>query len=70
MNKMNAEPAREVVALDDVRDAREAIRGKVIRTPLVYSPMLSAATGAEVHLKLENLQKTGSFKIRDRKSVV
>ena len=64
MNKMNAEPAREVVALDDVRDAREAIRGKVIRTPLVYSPMLSAATGAEVHLKLENLQKTGSFKIR------
>jgi len=39
--------------------------GKVIlRTPIIYSEALSKLTGKEVYLKLENLQKTGSFKIR------
>ncbi|MEM1144387.1 MAG: threonine/serine dehydratase [Pseudomonadota bacterium] len=36
----------------------------VRKTPLVYSPQFSAATGAKVWLKLENLQDTGSFKLR------
>lgn len=40
------------------------IRDKIIRTPLVYSPTLSQLFEAEIYLKLENLQKTGSFKIR------
>ena len=40
------------------------IKGKVIRTPLIYSPSLSEMFGGEIYLKLENLQKTGSFKIR------
>ncbi|MBX6366415.1 MAG: threonine ammonia-lyase [Rhodospirillales bacterium] len=52
------------VTIDDVRAAAEAIRGEVIRTPLVAAPALSAATGAEIFLKLETMQATGSFKER------
>ena len=41
------------------------LKGYVLRTPLDASRALSEASGAsEVHLKLENLQRTGSFKIR------
>ena len=49
---------REVVA------AYQEIRSQVRKTPLEYSPFLSKETGAEVYLKLENYQLTGSFKIR------
>ena len=45
-------------------DAEARIRPHVRETPLVHSPALSAATGAEVWLKCENLQVTGSFKVR------
>ncbi|KQC05255.1 MAG: threonine dehydratase [Methanoculleus sp. SDB] len=48
----------------EIRDAATAIAGRVIRTPVVYSPTFSAMTGARVYLKLENLQKGGSFKVR------
>ncbi|MGC9435419.1 MAG: threonine ammonia-lyase [Methanomicrobiales archaeon] len=48
----------------DVRDAAARISGRVIRTPLVYSPTFSEMTGAEVYLKLETLQRGGSFKVR------
>lgn len=41
-----------------------AIGPYVHRTPLVHSRSFSAMTGAEVYLKAENLQKTGSFKVR------
>ncbi len=51
-------------SLEDVRKAAALLRGRVIRTPLVYSPTFSRMTGSEVYLKLENLQETGSFKIR------
>ena len=44
--------------------AEARIRDLVRRTPVERSPSLSAATGAEVFLKLENLQRTGSFKLR------
>lgn len=40
------------------------LRGRVRRTPLEPSPALSDRAGVPVHLKLENLQTTGSFKIR------
>lgn len=53
-----------IIALEDIREAATRIADGVIRTPLVYSPTLSASLGAEIYLKLENLQKTGSFKIR------
>ena len=53
-----------VVALNDIRQAARLLQGRILRTPLVYSPTFSRLFGAEVYLKLENLQKTGSFKIR------
>lgn len=53
-----------MVTLADIRAAEARIAGHVIRTPLVYSPSLSARTGADVYLKLETLQKAGSFKVR------
>ncbi|MDD1682925.1 MAG: threonine ammonia-lyase [Methanoregula sp.] len=53
-----------MVSLADIRAAEQRIAGHVIRTPLVYSPSISALTGARVYLKLETLQKAGSFKVR------
>ena len=44
--------------------AAAAIAGRVERTPFIASPDLSALAGCEIHLKLENLQRTGAFKIR------
>ena len=52
------------VAIDDVRRAAAAIEGAVERTPTVAAPALSDTVGAELHLKLETLQRTGSFKER------
>jgi threonine dehydratase len=49
--------------LDIVR-ARQLIRHRVRRTPLVASPSLSRLAGVPVHLKLECQQTTGSFKLR------
>ncbi len=48
----------------DAASALDRIGPYVLRTPLEPSPHLSEATGARVHLKLENLQRTGSFKLR------
>jgi len=52
------------VTLEDIRAAAKQIRGHIIATPCVPSRRLSEVTGAEVRLKLENLQSTGSFKVR------
>jgi len=52
------------VDLDDVRAARKLLDGVVRVTPLEHSRVLAAAAGGPVHLKCENLQRTGSFKIR------
>ena len=46
------------------REASTRIAGLVRETPLDYSQRYSAAIGADVYLKLENLQYTGSFKLR------
>ncbi len=50
--------------LEEIRRAAGVLDGKIFSTPLVYSPRFSREIGGEVYLKLENLQKTGSFKIR------
>jgi threonine dehydratase len=47
-----------------VAAAAAAIAGRVERTPLIASPDLSTLAGCEIHLKLENLQRTGAFKLR------
>ena len=50
--------------LQDVFRAKRTLRGRVRRTPLVPSASLGERAGAPVHLKLEHLQVTGSFKVR------
>src|SRR3982075_4033084 len=52
------------VNVADVEAARRTITGQVLRTPMLPAPKLSALTGAEVHVKYENLQVTNSFKDR------
>jgi threonine dehydratase len=53
-----------LLSVDDVQRARERIAGRLHRTPLLPSRTLSEAAGAEVHLKAELFQRTGSFKPR------
>ncbi|GHE56838.1 threonine ammonia-lyase [Streptomyces longispororuber] len=52
------------VTLDDVRGARKMLGGVARVTPMENSRYLSGLVGAPVHLKCENLQRTGSFKLR------
>ncbi|MBN9210188.1 MAG: threonine ammonia-lyase [Microbacterium sp. 71-36] len=50
--------------LAEFEDAAQTLRGIITRTPLDESLHLTELLGVPVHLKLENLQRTGSFKIR------
>jgi threonine dehydratase len=52
------------VSIEAIRDARARARGIVRLTPLEPSATFTALCGRPVYLKLENLQKTGSFKVR------
>jgi threonine dehydratase len=52
------------VTLADIEAAREVLDGVTVVTPMQTSRWLSSAAGGNVHLKLENLQRTGSFKTR------
>src|SRR5947208_14312607 len=51
-------------SLELICRAQHRLRGRVHRTPLIHSATLSAHLGAPTYLKLELLQKTGSFKPR------
>lgn len=51
-------------AFSDIQAAAKRIAPYAVRTPLVESPALNALTGGRVFLKLETLQRTGSFKFR------
>ncbi|CAM00238.1 threonine dehydratase [Saccharopolyspora erythraea NRRL 2338] len=53
-----------LVGLDRIRAAGEKLEGIARRTPLEHSRVLGEACRGEVHLKCENLQRTGSFKLR------
>ena len=50
--------------LADIKAASAAIRDAVPPTPFHHSVTLSALTGAQLHIKFENLQFTASFKER------
>jgi threonine dehydratase len=52
------------ISLQAIYQARSAIAGTALRTPLVAAPALSARSDREVRLKLETTQPTGAFKIR------
>ncbi|TAK29730.1 MAG: threonine ammonia-lyase [Chloroflexota bacterium] len=53
-----------LVQLADIRAAQSLLAPVVHRTPVLHSRLFSQMTGADVHLKLESFQRTGSFKIR------
>jgi len=55
---------RSRVTIDGIRDARARASGVVKLTPMDLSATFSHLCGKEIHLKMENLQKTGSFKVR------
>lgn len=50
--------------ISHVRRAAALLQGRVVRTPLLESPMLSQRAGCRLLLKAESLQRTGSFKYR------
>jgi len=58
----------EPISIDAIRAARERIAPHVLRTPLVRLPVESDST--EIHLKLENLQPIGSFKLRGASNAI
>jgi threonine dehydratase len=53
-----------LVQSDDIVAARELLRDVISQTPLLFSRVLSETVGGPVYLKCENLQRTGSFKVR------
>ncbi|GAB3061136.1 pyridoxal-phosphate dependent enzyme [Virgibacillus ainsalahensis] len=59
-----SEESLQAVTVKDVEKARERIAPFVKKSPLIYSSALSEFAGTAVHLKLENLNPSGSFKIR------
>ncbi len=53
-----------MVTLQDIKDARVRLDGIIHKTPLALAPNLSAVCNKEIYIKKENLQLTGSFKLR------
>ena len=64
MREVTSQDYFEPVTLKDIEEAYERVKGVVKNTPLERSSSISELSGAEVYLKLENLQRGGSFKIR------
>ena len=52
------------VGSDDIVAARKLLRDVISETPVLPSRVLSETVAGPVHLKCENLQRTGSFKVR------
>jgi threonine dehydratase len=60
----SGEAGEVLLSEEELHDAAERLRPVLRPTPVVLSSGLSASTGANVHLKLETLQPTHSFKVR------
>lgn len=52
------------VTLQDIKDAQQTVKNLIIQTPCDFSSSCSKLMGADIYLKLENNQRTGSFKMR------
>ena len=53
-----------MIKLKDIELAYDNIKDSIKRTPLIECPLLNNITGGNIRLKLENFQKTVSFKVR------
>jgi threonine dehydratase len=56
--------------LQSLREAQRRVASRIHRTPVLTSCSLNEIAGAEIYFKCENLQKTGSFKIRGATNAV
>ena len=54
----------KMITLNDIKEAKENLENIAENTPLSRAPILSSNFNSEVYLKKENLQLTGSFKLR------
>ncbi len=61
---MEANTQQKYPTLQDIQHARKRLQGIIQETPVDYSSTFSSLSNNEIYLKLENLQKTGSFKLR------
>jgi threonine dehydratase len=52
------------LSIATIRAAAACLEGKIVRTPLLHTPMLDEQAGCRVFVKAESLQLTGSFKLR------
>ncbi len=59
-----------MVTFQDIEKARERIKGAVYYSPCPHSIPLSEITGMEIYCKLDNLQRTGSFKERGARNAL
>ena len=64
MSTVNFQPVPRIPTLQEIEHASHMIRDAIYVTPMLHSRTFSIMTGANVHLKPENLQRTGSFKVR------
>ncbi len=53
-----------MITLESVKQAQETLKDVAYKTPISYAPILSENLNANIYLKKENLQLTGSFKLR------
>jgi threonine dehydratase len=60
----STETGSPLVQYDDIEAARETLKGVISTTSMDHSRALGRITGSTVHLKCENLQRAGSFKVR------
>lgn len=67
---MKAQTEIKAPNLNDIHVARERIAARIHRTPVMTSEALDEIAGARLFFKCENLQKTGSFKIRGATNAV
>jgi threonine dehydratase len=61
MEQVMSEPS---FSMQLVAEAAERLKGRVVRTPVLSSPMLDREAGCRVFVKAESLQRTGAFKFR------
>lgn len=53
-----------MINLCSIENAKKRLNGIIHKTPMTFSPILSELSGLSIYLKEENLQYTGTFKIR------
>ena len=53
-----------MITIKKIEEARQRLNGIIRATPMAYAPILSKKYNAKIYLKKENLQLTGSFKLR------